>query len=107
MDVSVAAGNPIIAFSGEIDMATREGFFSALTPFLEAGGPVGVDLSGITFMDSNGVHALVQAAKALGDRGCIIIHGAHGAIRKLFELTSLESIPNIHIIPCTVLVEAA
>ena len=43
----------------------------------------------------------------LGDRGCIIIHGAHDGIQKVFELTMLDSVPNIHIIPCTVLVEAA
>ncbi len=41
-----------------------------------------------------------------GTRGCIIIHGAHDGIQKVFELTMLDSVPNIHIIPCTVLVGA-
>lgn len=107
MHVGVRTGNPVIAFSGEIDLATVQGFVSALKAWVEAGGPITLDLSQVTFMDSTGIHALIEAAGALGDRGCIIIHGAHGGIQKVFELTMLDSVPNVHIIPCTVLVEAA
>ena len=106
MDVGVTTGNPVISVSGEIDWATAEGFISALQPWVEAGGPVTVDLSGVTFMDSTGIHAVIEAARALGDRGCIIIHGAHDGIQKVFDLTMLDSVPNVHIIPCTVLVDA-
>ena len=107
MQVGVTNGNPVISFAGEIDLATAEGFTSALQPWVEAGGPVTVDLSKVTFMDSTGIHAVIEAARALGDRGCIIIHGAHDGIQKVFELTMLDSVPNVHIIPCTVLVEAS
>jgi anti-sigma B factor antagonist len=106
MHVGVETGNPVIAFSGEIDLASAEGFLTALRPWVETGGPVTVDLSKVTFMDSTGIHAVIEAAEALGDRGCIIIHGAHDGIQKVFELTMLDSVPNVHIIPCTVLVEA-
>ena len=106
MHVGVRNGNPVLAFSGEMDLATAEGFTSALQPWIEAGGPVTVDLSEVTFMDSTGIHAVIEAARALGDRGCIIIHGAHDGIQKVFELTMLDSVPNVHIIPCTVLVDA-
>ena len=97
----------MIAFAGEIDLATAERCHLALQPWVEAGGPVTVDLSEVTFMDSTGIHAVIDAAKALGDRGCIIIHGAHDGIQKVFDLTMLDSVPNVHIIPCMVLVEAA
>ena len=107
MHVDVTTGNPVIAFSGEIDLATADGFLSALMPYVEKGGPVPVDLSKVTFMDSTGMHAVFEAAQALGDRGCIIIHGAHDAIQKVFELTGLDAVTNIHIIPCRVLVEEA
>lgn len=107
MHVGVRTGNPVIAFSGEIDLAVAEAFSSALQPYVDAGGPVTVDLSEVTFMDSSGIHAIIEAARGLGDRGCIIIHGAHDGIQKVFELTMLDSVSNIHIIPCTVLVGAA
>ena len=103
-----APGNPVIALSGEIDMATAEGITSMLEPLVEAGGPVVIDLSNVTFMDSTGLHALLEAAKALSERGCIILHGANGAVAKVIEITRLrEARPNLHIIECSVLVEAA
>ena len=82
MHVGVRTGNPMIAFSGEIDMAVAVEVSFALQPLVEAGGPVTVDLSEVTFMDSTGIHAVLEAAEALGDRGCIIIHGAHDGIRE-------------------------
>jgi anti-sigma B factor antagonist len=107
MHVGVRTGNPMIAFSGEIDMSVAVEVSFALQPLVEAGGPVTVDLSEVTFMDSTGIHAVLDAAEALGDRGCIIIHGAHDGIRKVFDLAMLDSVPNVHIIPCRVLVDAA
>jgi anti-anti-sigma factor len=104
--VSVSAGNPVIAFSGEIDMATAEAMGSALEPWVQAGGPVTIDLSAVTFIDSSCVHVLIRAAQALGERGCIIVHGAHGAVKKVIDLTGIEAGTNIHIIGCTVLTAA-
>jgi anti-anti-sigma regulatory factor len=56
-------------------------------------------------MDSTGLHALVKAATALGDRGCIVIHGldGKGRIKKLIELSQIERLRNIHVISCDVL----
>jgi anti-sigma B factor antagonist len=105
--VQVKAGNPVISFAGELDVATAEAMHSALEPWIRAGGPITVDLSEVTFMDSTGIHALLKAAKALGDRGCIIVHGAHGAVKKVLDITGIDAGPNIHVIGCTVLVPAA
>jgi anti-anti-sigma factor len=107
MQVAVASGNPVIAFSGEIDLATAPGMSSALEPWIRAGGPVTVDLSEVTVMDRTGVHALVDAARALGDRGCIVIHGAHDGLSKVFALLRLDWVPNIHVIDCCVLAVAS
>jgi anti-anti-sigma factor len=104
----VTSGNPVLALSGEIDMASAEGVAEALRPLIEAGGPVTIDLSKVTFMDSTGLHVLLEAAKQLGERGCIIVHGANGAVAKLIEITRLEETrDNIHMIGCSVLVRAA
>jgi anti-anti-sigma factor len=106
--VSVSTGNPVIAFSGEIDMAVADAVGSALSPWVRAGGPIIVDLSGVTFMDSTGLHVFVQAAQRLGERGCLIIHGAHGAVRTVLEITKLdEALENMHFIGCTVLAPRA
>jgi anti-anti-sigma factor len=105
--IQVAYGNNVLFVSGEIDMASAGGVTSSLSPLIEAGGPVIVDLSKVSFMDSTGLHVLIAAANALGERGCIIVHGAHGAVAKVIEMTLGNAMENIHIIECTVLVPAA
>jgi anti-anti-sigma regulatory factor len=61
----------------------------------------------VSFMDSSGIHALCMAAAALGDRGCIILHGVDGPVDKVLRLTAADSVPNIHVIGCSVLDPAA
>ena len=102
--VGVVAGNPVISLSREIDLASAGRVSAALEPLVAAGGPVTIDLSHVTFMDSTGIHILLDAAAALGDRGCIILHGAHGSAARVLELTQLGTLkPNIHLIDCDVL----
>ncbi|MEA2579464.1 MAG: hypothetical protein QOE83_356 [Actinomycetota bacterium] len=106
--VQCSSGNPVTYFSGEIDMATADAVISSLDPWIAAGGPVPVDLSGVTFIDSSGLNALAKAAVALGERGCIIIHGVNGPVARTFQISGLaEGWKNVHVIGCTVLVEAA
>jgi anti-sigma B factor antagonist len=102
------SGNPVLFLSGEIDMASAEGVTASLRPLIEAGGPVIIDVSKVTFMDSTGLHVLLEAAKALGERGCIIVHGADGAVAKVIEIVGLaQTRENLHVIECTVLVRLA
>jgi anti-anti-sigma factor len=106
--LAVSTGNPVLVLSGEIDLATAEAMVAALDPWLRAGGPLTLDLSGVTFMDSAGLHAFTKVAQSLAGRGCLIIHGAHGPVWKLLQLTKLErALENMHFIECTVLVGAA
>lgn len=100
-------GNPVVSILGDIDMSTADAFAAAIAPSVEAGGPVPIDLSGVGFMDSTGLHVLLDAAVALGDRGCVIVHGARDGAAKVIELTGIAARPNIHIIACSVLVGAA
>jgi anti-anti-sigma factor len=102
--VEAAARNPIIALSGEIDMASADDVTVILRPLIDAGGPVTIDVSEVTFMDSTGIHVMLQAADALGDRGCLIVHGVHGSVREVMEIVQLRSVRrNLHIIDCDVL----
>jgi anti-anti-sigma factor len=100
--------NPVVALSGEIDMANAVGIAHSVKPLIEAGGPIVIDLSRVTFMDSTGVQALIAVADALGDRGCLILHGVNGPTRKVIEMTQLQAVRiNIHVIDCSILAVAA
>jgi anti-anti-sigma factor len=91
--------------SGELDMGTVGQLESALAPLVGEGGAITVQVSDLDFMDSTGLHSLVQAAKSLEDRGCIVIHGldGKGRVRKLIELSQIGEVGNIHVIPCDVI----
>jgi anti-anti-sigma factor len=105
--LGVKAGNPAIRLSGEIDMSNAGCLSTALRPWVEAGGPVTLDLSAVSFLDSSGIHSLFSAAAALGDRGCIILHGVGGSVAKVLGITGADSVPNIHVIGCDMLRAAA
>jgi len=52
-------------------------------------------------MDSSGVQTIVAAAKLAPD-ACIVLHGVHDEVKKVVELTGIEALPNLHVIPCMI-----
>ncbi len=84
-------GLSIISPRGEIDVATAP----ALRDHLETGigrdsGPVVVDLTSVTFIDSTGLGVLIGAQKHCDDAGRefrVVV--ADPRIRKVFEITGL------------------
>lgn len=78
-----------IALSGELDMATVPVLKEHLTHFEQNGvSAIMLDLRDLTFVDSSGLHAFLQArmrAKTNGHQ--IILVGATPTARRLFDLT--------------------
>ena len=93
-----------VHLSGELDVGTVGQLEVVLAPLITEGGPIVLQVSELAFMDSAGLHALVKTATALGGRGCLVIHGldGKGRIQKLIELSQIERLRNIHVIPCDV-----
>jgi anti-sigma B factor antagonist len=81
-----------MALAGEFDLAALPQFEDAIAA-VEAGSPAAivVDLSGLTFMDSSGLRALVTAderARAAGRRLAIV--PGPPPVRRVFEITQLD-----------------
>ena len=57
----------VVAMHGELDVASAEGLTDALIEL--AGSTLVVDLSGLTFMDSSGIGALVRARNRIKAEG--------------------------------------
>lgn len=82
-----------LRLGGEMDMSTvvtfEEAFSSALD---DAHDPLRIDLSGVTFMDSSGLNALIRARNAMEDRGIkLVISGISHQVRHLFEISGLTT----------------
>jgi anti-sigma B factor antagonist len=97
-------GTSMFMLSGELDIATRPILNEAIAGAVAAGGPIVLDLSGVTFMDSTGIGAILAALKDLPS-GCIVLHGVHGAAKLALDLTGVGSMRLLHVVPCAVLVE--
>jgi anti-anti-sigma factor len=93
---------PAVVLDGELDMATRRSAAALLAPLLDRGGTVILDLTNLDFMDSSGVHMILEAAKGLDGRGCLFLHGVHDPVRRLLDIVGVSSVENIHVMPCEV-----
>jgi anti-anti-sigma factor len=95
--IDIHTGGGILRVAGELDLATAPRLAEALS---RAGdGVVCLDLSDVRFVDVVSAHVMVDAAQALGDDGCLIIHGAPALLTKMFEILDVGQLAsNLHIL---------
>jgi anti-sigma B factor antagonist len=95
LDVRPAAGRTVVAAAGEVDLATARQLADAVREQLRA-GPVLLDLSALTFMDSSGVRGLDAVLGELRPEGwdLRIRRELHDNVRQVLEMTALyDSLP--------------
>ena len=79
-------------------MAGQSAFAEALASEI-GDGDITLDLSDLSFIDSSGIQALIQAADKLDNRGRLILRAPGKTVMRVFELVRLETAPNIEIRP--------
>lgn len=80
-----------IGISGELDSISAPELVAALQRVLGAVRLVVLDLGGLTFMDSAGIHAIVDASVAATARGDkLVVAGATPAIRSAFSASGTD-----------------
>jgi anti-anti-sigma factor len=96
MEVTVEheSGAARIVVAGEVDLATADRLREALRSELSSAQRLLVDLQACTFIDSVGLSVLVEAARnaKLGGEAEIAIVSPSPAVRRLLELTQLDSL---------------
>jgi len=82
------ANVPVVAVNGEVDLLGYEVLRAALGQAIDDSTSVIVDLSGTQFMDSTGLHVLINATlRAAEAGGYLRIRGANARLQKLFEIS--------------------
>jgi anti-sigma B factor antagonist len=79
--------DPVVRLTGEIDLHTRHVLLEALHE-VDRDAPVIIDLTDVTFMDSAGIHVLLDTRR----RAPVTIRGARPFLRRLFELSGLQEL---------------
>lgn len=81
---------------GEIDLACADELSGALDEAVRAGGDVTLDVAGVEFMDSSGLHMLLRAARDLQGKGNLVLRHPSEAVRRLLDLTGVaDQVPNL------------
>jgi anti-sigma B factor antagonist len=89
---------PIVAVSGEVDVYSAPALKESLTEQLQSGATkLIVDLTGVAFLDSTGLGALVEARAATTDAGgSLLLVCSQERILKLFTITGLDGVFSIY-----------
>jgi anti-anti-sigma factor len=93
---AVEPGRHTLSFSGELDLATRTLFDTAVARAERAEEAMLVlDLSAVSFMDSTGLHSVLAAKQAcLREGGQFMLARASEPVQRLFELSGvLDELP--------------
>lgn len=82
----------VVAVRGDVDLDTAPRFSEGLRSATSAGnGPVVVDLCEVPFMDSTGLHLLLNLLRRLTRQGRrMAIACSPSGVQRLFELTRLD-----------------
>ena len=79
---------PLIEVGGEIDLSNVDALAGCLSVF-EPGDAVIVDVSGLSYIDSQGIAALVMTC----NRGVrVVCRGAQGSVRHVIRMCGLDAV---------------
>ena len=85
--------------TGSLDVPSGGMLHELLDHLSRTPGNITLDLAGVTFMDSGGLRAVLQACTDLGDRGEVLLVDPSDQVRRLLEITGVEaSCPNLRVV---------
>jgi anti-sigma B factor antagonist len=90
-------GVSVVTVVGELDAASAGGLEAPLREAIDAGGGLVLDLLGCGFLDSTGLHAIIDAESAVAARGgrLAIACAAGGAVARTLEV-ALPGMLDLH-----------
>jgi anti-sigma B factor antagonist len=94
IEISGDPAAPVVVVRGELDVATSPQLRNELSALIARGArDITIEFGDVSFVDSSGLGVLVGTYKRLREdgNGSIKIVGAQASVRKVFEITGLES----------------
>ena len=83
----------VIELAGDIDVETARTLRAHIVErFSDSNARVVVDLTGVDFMDSSGLGALVSGWQLTRDDGTFRIAGANSIVRRVLSITGMEDV---------------
>lgn len=76
---------------GTFGVASAGNLHELLDEVCRTRGDLSLDLSGVTFMDSVGLRAIIQACMGLADKGTVRIVNPAGQVRRLLQMSGIQA----------------
>jgi anti-sigma B factor antagonist len=93
IETSERDGALVLAVRGELDIATADQLDQALARALDTdAATIEVDIDGVGFIDSTGLHVLMRHAATTGSRPRLRLTGGSPQARRLFQITGAVDI---------------
>jgi anti-anti-sigma factor len=94
--IDVVDGRTTVSFHGELDMSCQQDVEALAEAISADGSDVVFDLHDLSYMDSSGLLAILDARRLLNEREKPVqVIGAHGTVLKVIELTGMAQELNL------------
>jgi anti-sigma B factor antagonist len=87
-----------VSVRGEVDVATSPLLRRHLARLVDDDQPIVIDVTEMTFIDSSGLGVLVEMLRCRrdGDRSPMLLRGMQEPVRRVFEITGLTDLFEVH-----------
>ena len=80
----------LLHLSGELDLCSAPALTNMLEGPTEHGGTIGLDLAELTYLDSSGLHVILNTIRLLGERGRVVLFNRSPVVQRLLEICGLD-----------------
>jgi anti-anti-sigma factor len=95
--VERSTGPPVVRLAGELDMETAPEVRQTLEELIRSDGGFALDLAALTFIDSSGLHLLLDAANRLNGSGPLTLMSVPPRVVRLMEIVGLTDAPSLNV----------
>jgi anti-anti-sigma factor len=94
--VRTSTTDDVVVLEGDIDLAVADDVLTVILAAAERGTTT-VDLSGVTFIDSSGLNALLVASRELNGDGPLRLRSPSRSVRRLLDLALPTGAPGVEV----------
>ena len=85
-----------VFLNGEIDMDVADKAKTVISPLIEAGKAVHINLKDVSYMDSSGISVLIESPQKAGEKNTkVILKDISKPVLKVIMMAKLEQILNL------------
>ena len=85
-----------VFLNGEIDMDVADKAKTVISPLIEAGKEVHINLKDVSYMDSSGISVLIESHQKAGEKNTkVILKDISNPVLKVIMMAKLEQILNL------------